>query len=720
MALLQQDEITQALRNALQEAGLEPPDSIALNRIPFSGRWGWGSPLCFQMASAERKAGKQVQVNQRAQEIAEQVCQRLREGRSFSQVEAARGYINVFFDAGQAADQLVRSALEQQGDFGRGQPKGERVMVEYSQPNTHKAFHVGHLRNVCLGHSLSNLLDFAGFEALTANYLGDIGLHVIKCLWCYLRFHEGQEPEQQQGRWLGELYAQSDKLLGQADAYRDQVLGFVRKVILEEPAGTPVRLEMAQRFWQSLEPALADESTSPELRADLLAMVRQFFLDEPLEFNKIAHREIAGWVWRLWNDLRKWLQELEQGLTEEDEAYQPLQELLREYGSIGHQPEEWGYARELRQLLHRWEKRDADLIALWKRTRQWSLDDFHRIYSELGVSFDLWFFESEVEDEGKEIVDEIIAKGISTDLRPSGPVLVEIDKRLGISKPKYRTIVILRSDGTSLYSTKDLALAKRKFEEHHVDRSIYVVDVGQALYFQQIFKVLELWGFERAKKCHHLAYEIVRLPAGKMSSREGEVVFYDDFFAEALRRARQSVDDKRGGEQYADLPDLDSGQRQQVAEAVALGAVKYGMLTVDNNKQILFDIDSALSFDGQTAPYIQYAHARCCRILEKGGGFSLQQADFTQVELESAEVNLLEAVADFANQVQRAAREYKPLYIAVYLFQLAKSFNDFYRDCPVLRASENLRQCRLALVATTRQTLSNGLKLLGIPAPEYM
>ncbi len=720
MALLQQDEITQAIRKALQDSGLEPPPSIVLNRIPFSGRWGWGSPVCFQMASAERKAGKKVQVNQRAQEIAELVCRRLRQGGSFSQVEAVKGYVNVFFDAGEVANQLVGSALDQLGDFGRGRPKGERVMVEYSQPNTHKAFHVGHLRNVCLGHSLSNILGFAGFEALTANYPGDIGLHVIKCLWCYLRFHKGREPDEHRGRWLGELYAQSDRLLGQAGAYRNQVLAFVRKVILEEPAGTPVRLELAQRYWQSLESALGDDSTSRELHTDLLAMVRQFFLDEPLDFNEIAHREVADWVWRLWNDLGGWLKELAQGLSEEDEAYQPLQDLLKEYESVGHRPEEWGYARELRQLFQRWEKRDSQLLTLWERTRQWSLDDFQRIYSELGVTFDLWFYESEVEDEGKEIVDEIIAKGISTDLRPSGPVLVEIDKQLGLSQPKYRTIVILRSDGTSLYSTKDLALAKRKFEEHHVDRSIYVVDVGQALYFQQVFKVLELWGFERAKKCHHLAYEIVRLPAGKMSSREGEVVFYDDFFAEALKRARQSVDDKRGDEQYSDLPDLDSEQRQEVARAVALGAVKYGMLAVDNNKQILFDFESALSFDGQTAPYIQYAHARCCRILEKAGGFLPQQADFTQVGLEIAEVNLLESMADFANQVQRAAREYKPLYIAVYLYQLAKRFNDFYRDCPVIRATEEVRQCRQALVAATRQTLSNGLRLLGIPAPEYM
>ncbi|HSR68421.1 MAG TPA: arginine--tRNA ligase [Acidobacteriota bacterium] len=716
---LRQDQIIQRVRQALEELSIPAPANIPLNKIPFSGMWGFAAP-CFPLAAAEKKAGRDVQVGARAQEIAEALAQSLESSGEFAKVEAVKGYVNIFFDVGQVADQLVDSVLQEEEAYGRGEAKGERVMIEYSQPNTHKAFHVGHLRNVCLGDSLAAILDFAGFDTIKANYLGDIGLHVIKCLWCYLRFHQGNEPDKERGRWLGDVYAQADTLLGDANAYRDQVLAFLGRVLQEEPAGAEVRRQLAGRFFDRLEEALAQADAAA--RHDLMTLLRHFFLRQKIEFNEIAHRPLADWIWRIHQECGEWLQELlEQSSPENDEArHLALEALVREWREIGLDREAWGYARELRQLFHRWEQRDPELVALWKKTRQWSLDDFERIYGQLDVHFEEWFYESDVEESGKEIVDEIVARGIATDQRPNGPVLVEIDKQLGLDKPTYRTLVILRSDNTSLYSTKDLALAKLKFEKHKVDRSVYVVDVGQSLYFQQIFKVLELWGFEQARQCFHLAYEIVRLPSGKMSSRAGEVVFYDDFFQEAYLKARENVDKKRSEEQFAELPDLDRRQRDEVALAVALGAMKYGMLSVDNNKQINFDFESALSFEGQTAPYLQYAHARCCRILEKAGSGQIPRPRYGETSVEESEVNLLEAISNLSSEVERAAREYKPLYVATYLYKLAKSFNDFYRDCPVLKAEEARRDSRLALVAATRQTLSNGLKLLGIPAPDYM
>ena len=722
MSALQTETIIEELKRALRESGFEPPAQIALSKIPFSGRWGWGAPVCFQLASAERKAGKKVQVNLRAQEIASQIRDRLQAGGRFAQIEASKGYVNIFFDTGEVANRLTAEVLERRDDFGRGPSAGERVMVEFSQPNTHKSFHVGHLRNVCLGHSLSNILDCAGFEVVRANYLGDIGLHVIKCLWCYLRFHREEERPPLKGRWLGEIYAKADKLLGRGNAYREEVAGFMAKCLQEEPAGSWVRQSLAERFYRRFETALQENRDDGELARDLVAMVGKLFARKPIEVNEIAHRPVGGWLWQLWMQWPEWLQDLQGQASRKDKKKQAesLQSLLGECRDIGIDAELWGYAKEVRDLFARWERQDPELLSLWEETRRWSLDDFDRIYSQLGVPFDECFYESEVEQEGKGIVEEIIGKGLATDLRPNGAVIVEIDKLLGKKNPDFRTIVILRSDGTSLYSTKDLSLAKRKFEKYKVDRSVYVVDVGQSLYFRQIFKVLQLWGFEQAKKCFHLAYEIVRLPSGKMSSREGSVVFYDDFFQEALRRARSSVDEKRSAEQFSEIPDLDEKQRSEVAQAVALGAMKYGMLAVDNNKQISFDFDSALSFEGQTAPYIQYGHARCCRIFEKAGISDAPAADFSQVELQTAEINLLEAIASFPEQVQRAAREYKPLYITVYLYQLAKAFNDFYRDCPVLKAEGAVRDARLSLVACTRQTLSNGLRLLGIPSPEVM
>jgi arginyl-tRNA synthetase len=243
-----------------------------------------------------------------------------------------------------------------------------------------------------------------------------------------------------------------------------------------------------------------------------------------------------------------------------------------------------------------------------------------------------------------------------------GLPVVKIDEKLGLEKETYRTMPVLRSDGTTLYSTKDLALTKHKFEEYGVDRSIWVVDVRQGLYFQQIFKIMELMGFEQAEKCFHLGYEMVTLPSGAMSSRSGNVVLYDDIARRCLERAREIIDEKN--------PDLPDAQKNQIAHDVGIGSLKYSMLSRDNNRVIVFDIEESLSFDGHAAPYIQYAHARACRILEKVD--TLPKAIWRSMISTTAEIDLIQQIAIFPTEIQRAAEEYKPLYIATYVYELAK------------------------------------------------
>jgi arginyl-tRNA synthetase len=275
---------------------------------------------------------------------------------------------------------------------------------------------------------------------------------------------------------------------------------------------------------------------------------------------------------------------------------------------------------------------------------------------------------------------------------------------------------ILRSDGSSLYSTKDLALTRRKFEEFGVDRAIWVVDVRQSLYFQQIFKILELWGFEQARQAYHLGYEMVVLPEGVISSRKGNVPVYDDVRDAVLTRAREIIEEKN--------PELSPERKDEVAWQVALGSLKYAMLARDNNKVVTFDLEEALSFDGHAAPYIQYAHARASRILEHAGETEasllpqLDGLDFGALQPE--ELGLLQGIAALPEEIQRAGAEYRPLLIASYVYDLAKRFNDFYHACPVLTSAEPTRTARLALTAATRRTLANGLALLGIAAPEAM
>jgi arginyl-tRNA synthetase len=369
------------------------------------------------------------------------------------------------------------------------------------------------------------------------------------------------------------------------------------------------------------------------------------------------------------------------------------------------------YEAERRELYRRWDAGDPEVRELWLRTRQWSLDELADIFRMLDIHMDVFFFESETEEPAKAIVEELIARGIAEDERPAGPVIVRIDEKLGLKKEKYRTAVILRSDGTTLYLTKDLALARRKFEEYHVDRSVYVVDFRQSLHFQQAFKILELYGFPQAAKCHHLSHGFVTLPQGAMSARKGNVVLFKDVADEALRRVHDVIAEKN--------PSLSPEERNEVASKVGLGALIYAMLSVDNSKDIVFDWDAALSFDGQSAPYIQNAHVRANSILRKAG--SLPEAASFAYELDALEVELIDLVSRFPATVQQAALEYKPLVMANYAYELAQTFHAFYHAIPVLQAeTEKARNARLRLTAAVRQTLANSLRLLAIRAPAVM
>jgi arginyl-tRNA synthetase len=294
---------------------------------------------------------------------------------------------------------------------------------------------------------------------------------------------------------------------------------------------------------------------------------------------------------------------------------------------------------------------------------------------------------------------------------------------------------VLRSDGTALYATEDLALTLHKFRDYpDMAKSIYVVDVRQSLHFTQVFKTLELAGYEEAKKCAHVAYELVTLPGNVvMSSREGTVVLLENLIREAIERAKEEAKKKN--------PNLGEEQLNSVAYAVGLGALKYPLLARENAKIVTFDWESALDFNGQAAPYIQYAQVRCNSILRKAGiqvdrvtGTHVNTYTSTQVdkytgtqggvafdyELDPSEIELIEAISRFPAEVQRAAEENKPLVIASHGYEIAKAFASFYDKCPVIQAEEKVRAARLELVMAARQAMANALNLLGIQAPDVM
>ncbi len=370
------------------------------------------------------------------------------------------------------------------------------------------------------------------------------------------------------------------------------------------------------------------------------------------------------------------------------------------------------YDTERRELYRKWNEKDPAVRELWLKTRQWSLDELNDIFQMLDIRMDVWFFESDVDEPAKEIVDELIQKGIAEDERPQGgPVIVHIDEKLGLQKEKYHSNIILRSDGTTLYLTKDLALAKIKFQTYHVERSVYVVDVRQGLHLQQAFKILELLGFPQAAKCYHLGYGFVSLPEGAMSAREGRVVLFKNVVDEAIRKAVLEIEKIN--------PDLIDQQRQTAARQVGLGAMAYAMLSVDNNKDMVYDMQAALNFDGHTGPYIQYAHVRANSIIKKSDGIP-PQANF-KYPLTSHEIQLIDLMSRFPSTVELAAKEYRPLIVANYAYELASTFHSFYHVVKVIQTENpGIRAARLRLVAAARQTLANALQLLDIEAPQEM
>ncbi len=581
----EKQNIETKIKTYLMSEGIEEA-VIEFRQIPFSGEWGMAVPL-FPIAAAEARAGKKVVVPQRAQELAEGIKAFLGESPAgLSRVDAVKGYLNLYFSTSTFAGRVVDTVLNQGWDYAQNPDRNETVMVEFSQPNTHKAFHVGHLRNVILGGSICRILEFAGYDVIRANYLGDIGLHVIKWMWNYLKNHPGEVPGDDRTHWMTQIYAEADRLF-------------------QEP---------------------------------------------------------------------------------ENEA-------------------------EVRQLYARWNRRDPEIVALWEKTRQWSLEGFEQIYARLDESFDRIYFESEVEDSGTELVGQLINQGLAQDERPNGPVFIDLDEILG-TKDEYRVLVVLRSDGSSLYATKDLPLAIQKFEEYDLDKSVYVIDVRQSLYLKQIFKTLEILGYEWASQLYHLPYELVNLPGNvTMSSREGTVVLFEDLIDEATSRARAIVEEKN--------PELSADVKDDIAEAVALGALKYTLLSRDNTKVVTFDWDAALDFNGQAAPYIQYAHVRAGSILRRADQALPSSAEFPD-DLEKAELNLIELMTRLPVEVSRAAETYRPLIIANLSYDLARAFNDFYNTCQVLNADPEVRAYRLRLVAAAQQVIATSLKLLGIKAPSIM
>jgi arginyl-tRNA synthetase len=524
---------------------------------------------CFKLAKELKQAPPQI-----ANTLNEKISA------DFIQASSAMGpYINfhlkpeIFLKEHNLKGNLIQSA--------------EKTMIEFSQPNTHKELHVGHMRNLCLGDALIKIHRYAGVDTIATTFPGDVGTHVAKCLWYYTHHTDQKIPnEDRKGAWLGTLYTKGNNLL-----------------------------------------------------------------------------------------------EDEKGTDKEAKNREELTKILKE--------------------IH---AQEGDYYELWKETRQWSIHLMEEVYKWADVDFDIWYWESTVDSDSVKLINEYYEKGL----------FVKDDGAIGIdlSDDKLGFCLLLKSDGTGLYATKDVELARRKFEDLHVEKSIYVVDNRQALHFKQVFKTLEKMGFENAKNCYHLQYEMVELTDGAMSSRKGNIVPLQDLIDKMQETIIKNYLAKYEKEWAAD-------EIQNTAKEIAKGAIKFGMNRIDPNKKIVFDMDEWLRLDGESGPYIQYVYARIQSMLAKVED-ELDQIDLNQLT-SSYEKSVLYEVSQFNDIVENTLKNYKTNLLCNYLYDLAKAYNQFYANCPILKAqNKELLKARAYLSQTVAETLSAGLALLGIRCPKRM
>jgi arginyl-tRNA synthetase len=535
---------------------------------------------CFKYAKALRLGPPQVAAQLMAQLPADELIAELR---------PAGPYLNIFLQRN-ALGKLVGEAVLDGSMFHRTLTQDTpRTMIEYSQPNTHKEVHVGHMRNMALGDALIRILRYAGYDIVSTTFPGDVGTHVAKCLWYLKQVNTKPVPAENRGEWLGTMYVGASVLLDEL-----------------EKAGT-------------------DE----EAKAAITLI----------------------------------LKELEAG--------------------------------------------SGPYYDLWKETREWSIELMKKVYDWAKIKFDVWYWESDVDSTSVAYTKQLLAEG----------KLIESDGAVGMDLSEYNLgfAMLLKRDGTGLYATKDIELARRKFEDYRIEKSIYIVDNRQAHHFNQVFKVLELLGFKQAKESYHLAYEHVSGIEGAFSSRKGNAPPVLPL-AETMRSTVKA----KFLQPQIDKGEMTEDEANVIADEITLGAIKYGMIRIDPNKGIVFKEKEWLSLEGDTGAYLQYTYARIQSLCRKQGYSTGAQIDWSLLD-DPREAELLVLLSDFNDVVLRAAAQYRPNIVCAYLYSLAQLYNNVNNAIIIRDISDPLQKStRLALHMAVAITLREALALLGVPVPDRM
>lgn len=557
--------------------------------------------------------GKRLQKS--PNEIAESLSKFCEQSGKFVKVEAISGFVN-FWLRTKDLFRVVDEILEEGEKFGGSKKrKGEKVMVEFSSPNTNKPLHIGHGRNNFVGMGVSEILKKNGVKVVRAQIFNDRGVHICKAMWVLLNKEEMKK-----------------------------IGGFNISTFDE---------------WK-------------KKRTDLKEKFEGAWKGD--HYVGYLYSQYDGFLYSLENDVEK-----------------------KEWAEKGPQ-----------ELLKKWEEGDAEVRKLWEEMRRWFFEGVKETYKKIGSEFDQEYFESELWNEGREMVVTHLEKGDVKGLEKLPDGAVEID----LGDVKLDKKILLRKDGTTVYMTQDLETTRQKFEDFDLDESLWVVGDEQKYHFQVLFELCERFKIAPKEKCHHLAYGMVELPDGKMSSRKGTAVSLDEWILEVEELAKKAVREKHD--------DLDGKEIEKRGSEIAMGAVKFGLLKNGINKKVIFDPKEAVSFVGDSGPYLQYAHARICSIFREAGEVELKNVEWEKMEKEQ-ERELVKKLRQFEKVILKAGEKMDPSLVCSFLVEVAQEFSRFYAACLVLKAeSEELKKARLALCEGTKIVLKEGLRILGIGAPERM
>lgn len=586
------NQIEQAVATAIRDIYQTHlhPDQITINITP-QGYRGDFSVVTFPLGKLLRQPPEDI-----ARQIGEYLMANLEIIHSF---EVIKGFLNLQLKESPWLIFLKEHFKNQ--EYGKGQSSA-RIVIEYCGPNTNKPLHLGHVRNMLLGHSLSNILKWNGNTVFRVNMYNDRGIAICKSMVAWIKSSDRKTPEssgQKGDHLVGEYYVRFEK----------------------------------------------------QYKAEVDALMQK-------------------------------------GMPEEEARHQaPI--LL-----------------EAQEMLRKWEAGDSDTLRLWQQMNAWVYAGFEATYQRIGVEFDKHYYESQTYLLGKQLVMEGLEKNVFY-RKPDGSVWVDLTDK-GLDEK-----VLLRKDGTSVYLTQDLGTAQLRYDDFHMDQSIYVVANEQDYHFKALKCTLEKLGKPYAQGIYHLSYGMVDLPSGRMKSREGTVVDADDLLDELFATAEKHT------LELGKIEEFTEEEARKLFRKIGLGALKFFILKVDPRKRMLFHPDESIDFHGHTGPFVQYTHARIHSVLRKAEQDAITVPDVYTIQ--PVERELLIHLHQFPSTIREAAGSYSPALVANYVYILAKTFNKFYTDYSILNAeSEEARHFRLALSVFTARVIKDALHLLGIEAPEKM